>query len=171
MELIRLSGEENAGGIAALGKTLVLLRRIGMDLIREEEQELTRLALRGMGQIAGLRIYGVKDTDSPGFAQKGGVITFSLKGIQPNRVARELAERGGIGVRYGCHCAHILIKHMLGVSPLLARFQGIIVTLFPKLRLPGLVRVSLGIGNSKEGRNGVDPIVGRRKRRWHCRIG
>ena len=145
LELIRLSGEENAGGIAGLGKTLVLLRRIGMDLIQEEEQELTRLALRGMGQIAGLRIYGVKDTDSPGFAQKGGVITFSLKGIQPNRVARELAERGGIGVRYGCHCAHILIKHMLGVSPLLARFQGLILTLFPKIRLPGLVRVSLGI--------------------------
>ncbi len=150
MELIRLSGEENAGGIAALGKALVLLQRIGMDLIREEEQDLTRLALHGLGKIADLRIYGVKDTDLPGFAQKGGVITFSLKGIQPNRVARELAERGGIGVRYGCHCAHILIKHMLGVSPLLARFQGLMLTLFPKIRLPGLVRVSLGIGNSRE---------------------
>jgi selenocysteine lyase/cysteine desulfurase len=41
MELIRSSGEENAGGIAALGKSMVLLQRIGMDVIREEEQFLT----------------------------------------------------------------------------------------------------------------------------------
>jgi len=36
------SGEENAGGIAALGKALSLLNRIGMDVIEEEEQMLTR---------------------------------------------------------------------------------------------------------------------------------
>ena len=41
LELIKSSGEENAGGIAALGKALVLLQRIGLDLIREEEQALT----------------------------------------------------------------------------------------------------------------------------------
>jgi len=35
-ELIRSSGEENPGGIAALGKALNLLQRIGLDLIREE---------------------------------------------------------------------------------------------------------------------------------------
>ncbi len=37
LEIIRSSGEENAGGIAALGKALVLLQRIGLNLIREEE--------------------------------------------------------------------------------------------------------------------------------------
>ena len=36
MELIRSSGEENTVGIAALGKSLLLLQRIGLDLIREE---------------------------------------------------------------------------------------------------------------------------------------
>ena len=74
LELIRSSGEENAGGIAALGKALVLLQRIGLDVIQEEEQALTARALAGMAQIPGLKLYGIKDPDSPRFAQKGGVI-------------------------------------------------------------------------------------------------
>ncbi|MDO8689664.1 MAG: aminotransferase class V-fold PLP-dependent enzyme [Dehalococcoidia bacterium] len=156
LELIRSSGEENVGGIAALGKALVLLQRIGLDLIQEEEQALTGRALRGLAQIPGLRIYGVRDPDSPRFAQKGGVIVFGLKGIMANRVAKELAERGGIGVRYGCHCAHLLIKRLLSINPLLARMQGLILTLFPRIVLPGLVRVSLGIENSEED---VDTLI------------
>jgi selenocysteine lyase/cysteine desulfurase len=156
MERIRSSGEENAGGIAALGKALLLLQRIGLDVIREEEQALTARALRGMAQIPGLKIYGTKDPDSPRFARKGGVIAFDLGNILPGRVARELAERGGIGVRYGCHCAHLLIKRLVGVPPLLEQLQGLMLRLFPKLALPGVVRVSLGIENSTED---IDTLV------------
>jgi len=156
LELIKSSGEENAVGIAALGKALLFLQRIGLDLIREEEQTLTARALRGLSQIQGIRIYGVKDPDSPRFAQKGGVIVFDFKNIFSNKVAKELAERRGIGVRYGCHCAHILIKHLVGVGPLLERFQRLIATLFSKVRFPGLARVSLGIGNSEED---VDTLI------------
>ncbi len=156
LELIQSSGEENVSGIAALGKALVLLQRIGLDLIQKQEQALTGRALRGLAQIPGLEIYGIKDPDSPRFAQKGGVIVFGVKGIAPNQVARELAERGGIGVRYGCHCAHLLIKRLLNISPLLERFQGLILTLFPQIVLPGLVRVSLGIENSEED---VDTLI------------
>jgi selenocysteine lyase/cysteine desulfurase len=150
LELIRSSGEENVGGIAALGKALVLLQRIGLQVIQSEEQALTARAVRGLAQIPGLKVYGVKDPDSPRFAQKGGVIAFDLGSILPSRVAKGLAERGGIGVRYGCHCAHLLIKHVLHVPPLLQQLQGLILTIFPRLSLPGVVRVSLGIENSEE---------------------
>jgi len=156
MEEIRSSGEENATGIAALGKSLILLNRIGMDLIQEEEHILTRRLIKGMSLIPGLRIYGIKDPDSKMFTQKGGVVVFALKGIMSNKLAQMLAERGGIGVRAGCHCAHILIKHLVGIPPLLERFQGLIVTLFPKLSLPGLARVSIGIGNSV---NDIDKLI------------
>ena len=149
MELILSSGEENAGGIAALGKSLVLLQRIGMDLIQEKEQVLTARLLRGMAQIPGLKIFGIRETETEKFAQKIGVIVFSLKGIISNRVAKELALRRGIGVRFGCHCAHIIIKRMIKISPFLERFQYLIQTLFPKMRFPGLVRVSLGIENNE----------------------
>ena len=156
LEQIRSSGEENAPGIAALGKSLILLNRIGMDLIQDEEEALTRRILTGMMQIPGLTIYGINDADSKRFSQKGGVIVFAMKGIMANRLAQMLAERGGIGVRAGCHCAHILIKHLVGVPPPLERFQGLIVTLFPKLSLPGLARVSIGIGNSV---NDIDKLI------------
>jgi selenocysteine lyase/cysteine desulfurase len=149
MEAIRSSGEENTGGIAALGKALNLLQRIDVDLIREREKELTARALRGLARVNGLTIYGLKDPDSPSFCRKGGVIVFSMKNAISFRVARELAEQGGIGVRYGCHCAHILVKHLLGVSPFLERFQHVLLTIFRKLSLPGIVRVSFGIGNSE----------------------
>jgi len=156
LELIRLSGEENVGGIAALGKALVLLQRIGLDVIQEEEQFLTGRALRGLAQIPGLTIYGIKDPDSPRFAHKGGVIVFRMEDLMANRVAKELAEQGGIGVRYGCHCAHLLIKHLLNIPPLLEHLQGLILTLFPRVSLPGLTRVSLGIENSVED---VDTLI------------
>jgi len=111
---------------------------------------MTKRMLLGLSQIKGLKIYGIHDSLSPVLAQKGGVIVFTVKGLMSNRVANELAVRGGIGVRYGCHCAHILVKHILGVPPGLQRFQRIIAGLFPGLRFPGVVRVSLGIENTEE---------------------
>jgi len=156
MELIRSSGEENAGGIAALGKMLLLLQRIGLDLIQEEEQILTAKALNGLEQIDGLTIYGIKNPSSPRFLYKGGVIVFALKNIFANRIAPELAERGGIGVRFGCHCAHMLVKYLVHVPPFLEQFQGLLLNIFPKLTLPGLARVSLGIGNSEED---IDTLI------------
>jgi len=150
MESIQSSGDENAGGIAALGKALIFLQKTGMELIQDEEQGLTARALHGMAKIAGLRIYGIKDPYSPVFSSKIGVIVFSMKGIFPNKVAKELANRGGIGIRYGCHCAHILVKHILNVPPSLQRFQYFLLTLFQKIRLPGVARVSFGIENSEE---------------------
>jgi hypothetical protein len=65
-------------------------------------------------------------------------------------VGKKLALHYGIGVRVGCHCAHILVKHVLGVGPGLERFQRIMQTLIPAMSFPGLVRVSLGIENTKE---------------------
>lgn len=155
LELIRSSGEENVGGIAALGKALVFLQRIGLDLIQAEERALTARTLRGLAQIPSLEIYGIKDSDSLSFAQKGGVIVFGMKDLMANRVAKDVAERG-IGVRYGCHCAHLLIKRLLNIPPLLEQFQGLILTLFPKISLPGVTRVSLGIENSQDD---VDTLI------------
>lgn len=158
---IHLSGEENVGGIAALGKALVLIKRIGADLVTEEEQELTARALRGMARIPGLRLFGVIDPDSPNFYYKIGVIVFSMKGIIPPRLAKEIAMYSGIGVRYGCHCAHLAIKRLLNTSPSLERFQWLLQTLFPALSLPGLARVSLGIENTKEDVDALLQVLGK----------
>jgi selenocysteine lyase/cysteine desulfurase len=161
LALIQSSGEENVAGIAALGKAFVLLERIGLDVIREEEQALTTRALRGLAQIPGLTLYGIKDPASPHFTRKGGVIVFRLEGILANRVARELAEQGGIGVRAGCHCAHLLVKHLLHIPPSQALLQGLILTLFPQISLPGLTRISLGIENSADEIDSLLEVLGK----------
>ncbi|MDR3685804.1 MAG: aminotransferase class V-fold PLP-dependent enzyme [Coriobacteriia bacterium] len=156
LEVIRSSGEENAVGIAALGKALFLLHRIGFDVIQDEERLLTEQALRGMAQVPGLTVFGISDPDSPGLADKTGVIPFNLKGVISHTVARELAERVGIGVRSGCHCAHLTVKHLLAVRPWVRQLQGVIVALLPRVELPGVVRVSLGIENTGED---VDTLI------------
>ncbi len=148
--LIRSSGDENTGGIAALGTILGLLKRIGLDLVQEEEQALTRYALEGLSRIKGIRIYGIKDPGSPSFTNKGGVIAFVLGNRLSHNVARELAERGAIGVRSGCHCAHILVKHLVGVGPSLENFQKFMARVIPAMSFPGIVRISLGIENTRE---------------------
>jgi len=144
---IDASGEENIGGIAGLGSALLLLQRIGLEVIQDEEQALTALALRGLAGIPGLEVYGVRHAGSPRFPRREGVIVFRMPGMMANQVGKSLAERG-IGVRTGCHCAHMLIKRLLRIPPFLEQFQGLIVSLFPRLSLPGLTRVSLGIENT-----------------------
>ena len=128
-----------------MGKALVLLQRIGMEVIREEEQALTRRMLNDLAQIPGLHVFGVIDPGSPGFADRLGVFVFRMKGKMPNTIAKDLAKQG-IGIRYGCHCSHILVKHLLGVGPKLQRFQHIMLTLLPMVRLPGLVLQPIPLG-------------------------
>jgi selenocysteine lyase/cysteine desulfurase len=147
LERIRASGEENVGGLAGLAKALDLLGRIGLDLVQEEEQALTAQVLAGMARIPGLEMFGVTDAASPRFNRRGGVIAFQMKGAISYKLARELAERAGIGTRWGCHCAHLLIKHVHRIPPALQQFQRLLVLLIPRLELPGVARVSLGLGN------------------------
>ncbi|MBV5312820.1 MAG: aminotransferase class V-fold PLP-dependent enzyme [Prolixibacteraceae bacterium] len=153
---IQASGEENVAGIAALGKALVLLQRIGRNVIGEEEQILTQRALRGLAKIKGLNVYGINDPESSQISRKLGVIPFAFTKKISTKTGKELAFYGGIGVRTGCHCAHITVKHILGVGPGLEKFQKLIVTLFPKLSLPGVARISFGIENTV---NDVDHLI------------
>jgi selenocysteine lyase/cysteine desulfurase len=155
-ELIRASGEENVGGIAGLARAFVLLRRIGLDVVQDEEQALTARALRGLARVPGVKISGVSEPTATVFAKKGAVIPFDLKGTISHSVARALAVRGGIGVRSGCHCAHLTVKRMLGVPPWAEQLQRLILTVARRFELPGVVRVSLGLQNRDED---VDTLV------------
>jgi selenocysteine lyase/cysteine desulfurase len=142
------SGEENVGGIAALAKALELLLRIGFDVIRAEEETLTRQTLQGLAALPSVQVLGTKDIGSPLFANKGGIVAFTVNRFIPSRVARELAERRGVGVRYGCHCAHLLVKRMLRVPGWAQRLQHIMLTVASGMSLPGVLRVSFGLQNT-----------------------
>ncbi len=149
-EAARESGDENVAGVAALGKAIDLLERIGMDVVHEEELRLTRTALRELAAVPGLRLYGVTDPDSPRLARRLGIISFGLKRLPHNLAAEELAETAGIGVRTGCHCAQILVKRLLRIHPareFLANLGSKFAPRVTRSFLPGLVRVSFGLEN------------------------
>jgi hypothetical protein len=83
-----------------------------------------------------------------------------VKGAISGRVAGALAERGGIGVRYGCHCAHLLVKRILHVPHWAEEFQGAMLTVLPKVSLPGVVRASLGIENTEADVDALLRVLG-----------
>ncbi|MHA1984073.1 MAG: aminotransferase class V-fold PLP-dependent enzyme [Candidatus Hodarchaeales archaeon] len=150
LERIIKSGEENSVGIGALGKSLILLKRIGMKVVEQYERELTKKMLKEQSRIPGLMIFGVKDIDSQNFVNRGSIISFTLRNVPHNLVAKELAELGGIGVRNGCFCAHILVRHLLKIHPVRSISAGAglyVIPGFTKPILPGLVRASFGIEN------------------------
>ena len=155
-ELLQMKafGEENTIGIAAMGKAITLLQRIGMDVIENEERVLTRRMLEGLSQIPGVKMFGVQDPNSARFQNRGGVVVFKLNGVPHNLAARELAEKGGIGVRDGCFCAHLIAKQLMRIQPLRGFAAEILARLFPRLVtssiLPGLIRVSIGLENDEQ---------------------
>jgi selenocysteine lyase/cysteine desulfurase len=156
METIQLSGENNPAGIAALGKSLLLFQRVGMDVIKEEELELTAYLLEKLETVPGIEIFGVRDPSSEAFSLKVGLVPFYIKNKTSSSVGRKLANQAGIGIRTGCHCAHLIVKRIAKVPPWTENLQWLIQHLFPKIELPGVARVSFGIYNNK---NEVDMLI------------
>jgi selenocysteine lyase/cysteine desulfurase len=144
------SGNQNVMGITALTKMIQLFVQIGMDIVEEDEQILTRLLLNRLCSVPGLKIYGVCDPNSPRLNERSGVVTLSFDKVPFNLAANRLAEIGGIGVRSGCFCAHLLGKQLLGIAGWRAFLADVGFRLFPKFTkniIPGLVRISIGLEN------------------------
>jgi selenocysteine lyase/cysteine desulfurase len=139
----------NAAGIVALGRALELLGKVGFDVITAHERALTDRLLDGLGAIPRVKLHGIARSDHDLVDRKLGVVPFECEMILPSRTARQLALHGGIGVRCGCHCAHILVKQIAGVGPVLERFQWVLQKLIPAISFPGVVRASIGIENTK----------------------
>lgn len=158
LEKIKASGEENVVGIAAMGKAITLLQRVGIDVIEADESALTRPALRGLAGIPGIDVFGVRDPDSARFYRKGGVIVFGLRKVPHNLVVKELAEQGGIGARNGCFCAHLIAKQLLKIHPLRALGAELGMILIPGHTevASRLERVSFEIENDESD---VDDLI------------
>ncbi|HEY7829303.1 MAG TPA: cysteine desulfurase [Solirubrobacteraceae bacterium] len=92
-----------------LGAAVEYLSALGMERVRAHERELTSHLLARLGEIPGLRVVG-----PPEAARRGGLASFAIEGMHPHDVA-ELADRGGVCIRAGHHCAQPLMR-CLGLS-------------------------------------------------------
>jgi selenocysteine lyase/cysteine desulfurase len=59
-----------------------------MSAIRTYERELCQRLVTGLGEIPGLRIYGI--TDSPRFDRRVPTVSFTMDGLTPREIARRL---------------------------------------------------------------------------------
>ena len=94
-----------------LGAAVGELERYTMEAIRAHEVAITGYALRTLADRYGddLVVYGPQDP-----ALRGGVISFSFRGIHPHDVSQVL-DQSGVCVRAGHHCAKPLMRR-LGVG-------------------------------------------------------
>jgi cysteine desulfurase / selenocysteine lyase len=92
-----------------LGAAVAYLSDLGMDRVRAHERALTADMLERLAQVPGLRIVGPPEAE-----RRGGLASFTIEGIHPHDVA-ELANRGGVCIRAGHHCAQPLMR-CLGVG-------------------------------------------------------
>jgi len=92
-----------------LGAAVDYLSAIGMERVRAHERALTGYMLERLGDVPGLRVTGPPEAD-----RRGGLASFTIEGMHPHDIA-ELADRGGVCIRAGHHCAQPLMR-CLGVS-------------------------------------------------------
>jgi cysteine desulfurase/selenocysteine lyase len=92
-----------------LGAAVDYLSALGMEQVRAHEQALTTYMLDRLTEVPGLRVAGPPEAE-----RRGGLASFTVEGIHPHDVA-ELADRGGVCIRAGHHCAQPLMR-CLGVS-------------------------------------------------------
>jgi cysteine desulfurase / selenocysteine lyase len=104
------AGTPHVAGAIGMGAAAKYLMDIGMTNIREHEKEITAYAISSLKKVGGVTIYGPENA-----SDKGGIVSFTLKGIHPHDVAQILDE-DNVCVRVGFHCAQPLHEY-LGSGP------------------------------------------------------
>ena len=87
-----------------LGVAVEYLRALGMERVRGHEEALTAHLLTRLAEVPGLRVAG-----PPRAAERGGIASFTIEGMHPHDIA-EIANRGGVCIRAGHHCAQPLMR-------------------------------------------------------------
>lgn len=149
------AGTPNVVGAVAMAKALKTLDQIGMDKVAQHEADLTGYALGKLRRIKGLTILG--DDNPLTTSSRLGVIPFMLDGLSNGKVAAILSTEYGIGVRSGCFCAHPYVTRLLNVpEDEIEKFRTEVIS-GDRRHMPGVVRVSFGMYNTKAE---VDDLVG-----------
>ena len=140
------AGSPNVIGAVAMGEACRTLARYGMDRIAGEELALAAYARRRLTKLSGVELYALWDSDVP----RLGIASFNVQGYWHSQVAAILSAEHGIGVRHGCFCAHPLVLHLLDITDDEASRIRHEIAAGHKGRVPGAVRVSVGLGTTRD---------------------
>lgn len=98
------AGTPSISAVIGLGAAVDYIKKIGLDHIKEAEDELLKYATAKLKTVPGLKIYGEA-------REKASVISFGLDGIHPHDLAT-LIDKEGVAIRTGHHCAQPLMKFL-----------------------------------------------------------
>jgi cysteine desulfurase/selenocysteine lyase len=97
------AGTMNIAQEVGLGAAIDYLEALGMDAVREHEEEITAYAIDRLLD-AGATIYGPKDV-----SVRGGAVSFWYRGVHPHDLATILNEEG-VAIRAGHHCNQLVMR-------------------------------------------------------------
>jgi len=117
------AGTPNIADTIALGAAVDYLRALGMENVRQHEEQLTRYALDALKEIEEVQVYG-----PPDISIRGGIVSFYSSEVHPHDLGTAL-DNLGIAIRAGHHCAMPLMR---------------------KLGVPATARASFYVYNSEE---------------------
>jgi len=142
------AGTPDIVGVVALGKAIKFFQSLGWDAIVKHEAELAAYALKNLNKITEVTIYG--DSDPAHAANRLGVISFNITGVPHNMASAILGYEGAIGVRSGCFCAQPYVKSLLSLTCDQEKSMEERILARDRSQLPGAIRVSFGLYNTKE---------------------
>ena len=128
------AGTPSIAEAIGLGAAVDYLTGIGMENIHSRERDLAAYALDKVRGMQGVTVY------CPDAEDKGGVLSFEIKGVHPHDIAT-LLDSEGICVRAGHHCCQPLMQHL--DVPALARASFYVYTRFADIDAlaEGIVKV------------------------------
>ncbi len=144
------AGSPNVMGVVALRQAIETLMEIGMEEIAAYENMLNNYLLQKLEKIPELILY------TPGYSEKQlAIIPFNIRGINHKKTAEYLAWQKGIAVRSGCFCAQPYVQKLLGVpdEQVQKRLKK------PTAPHPGMVRISLGLYNTRQEINRLSKVL------------
>ncbi len=93
------AGNLNVPGLIGLGAGIQYVLQRGLIAIDEHEQQLRRQLIDALADIPGVTMHG------PGLSGRGGIVSLTLNGYDPQELAVLLDQVASIQVRAGFHCA------------------------------------------------------------------
>lgn len=115
------AGTPHIAGVIGLGAAIDYISQFLMRDVFQYEQDLTTYAQKLLMDVPGVKLFS-------NIAKKGPIISFVVEGVHHTDVG-SLLDQEGIAVRCGHHCTQPLMR---------------------KLNVPGTIRVSFSIYNTKE---------------------
>ncbi len=111
--------------------------KMGVENIRNREDELLKIAFERMPQISGLHIL------ADNVKHRLGILSFYIENIHYNLIVKLLSDRFGIQVRGGCACAGTYGHFLLNVSYEKSKEITTLINTGDLSQKPGWVRLSL----------------------------